>query len=557
MGGQVGQESYELLPSERLSECARVFRGIRRAQATGVVIALAALVVLAVSGTNLEALFAGPAWLEAVQIAGLISLMSAAAFVGAQLGVRRVLAKRTAERLPVTGVALVILLALVGTVMLTGLWGAVAVTGSLMVLPVFMIAWALLLTTASGSAVKEYPPADDALLRRRLLRFARDAGVQAVDVRIRPYRSRSTTDRAPEVVLRGTAISGAVIEIPQELLDERASVMEAQLARQILRLAGHTDQREQLVTGVIGVITVGLIAVLLQDALVRAAGVTTVTAPGFLPMIAVVLLVARRVTLMASAPWRRRVQRREVRNLLDLTRDPDGFVEWLRRDVERFYADPAPVGLSRLFSVVGLDRRLAVADALSVVAAWRSSRRVCLLFTDVVGSTVNLNRLGDEGWYELLCEHDEIVRRITAEFNGVEIDNAGDGFLLSFQDTGHAVLAAIEMQRQLSEIEVAPGEELQVRMGLHVGDVIRRGRQVAGREVHLAARVGAAATGGEILVSSDAHAELQSVHRFRFGDVRTISAKGFEGDHAVFPVSWRRAEEDLVSASAPPSPLTP
>ena len=345
-------------------------------------------------------------------------------------------------------------------------------------------------------------------------------------------------DRVPEVRVFGTALSGVSIFVPEELLGEPPPVVEAQLARQIVRMARPRLHRPRFVSSVVNVLAVGVVAALFQDGLVRAAGVDDVTSPGFVPMVAIVFIVASYLSSIAIGPWRRRIQEREVWDVLDLTRDPDGFVDLLRRDVRGFHANPEPGGLSTAASLIGLDVRLSVPNALRVVERWRASRRVCLLFTDVVGSTVNLNRLGDEGWYEVLCEHDEIVRTRSVEFGGVEIGNAGDGFLILFEDTGQAVLAAIEMQRQLSEIHVAPGEPLRVRMGLHVGDVIRRGQEIAGREVHLAARVGAAATAGEILLSSDAHHELESVGRFHFGPERTIEAKGFEGDHTVHPVIW-------------------
>jgi class 3 adenylate cyclase len=75
-------------------------------------------------------------------------------------------------------------------------------------------------------------------------------------------------------------------------------------------------------------------------------------------------------------------------------------------------------------------------------------------------------------------------------------------------------------------------------MGVHVGEAVRRGREVVGREVNLAARIGSHAAPGEILVSEELQDELASSTRFRFGAARTATFKGFSDDHVVHPVLW-------------------
>jgi class 3 adenylate cyclase len=128
---------------------------------------------------------------------------------------------------------------------------------------------------------------------------------------------------------------------------------------------------------------------------------------------------------------------------------------------------------------------------------------------------------------------------VIEEFGGEEIDSAGDGFFIVFADAGQAVLAAAELQRRLHDLEVRPGEPIGVRMGIHVGEAIRRGREVVGREVNLAARIGASAVPGEVLVSQELRDELVDSARFTFGAARSASLKGFSDDHVVYPVAWQ------------------
>jgi predicted ATPase/class 3 adenylate cyclase len=130
-----------------------------------------------------------------------------------------------------------------------------------------------------------------------------------------------------------------------------------------------------------------------------------------------------------------------------------------------------------------------------------------MLFTDIEGSTRLAASLGS-GWAEVLADHHEIVDG-TVRSHGGWIDGvAGDGFFVTFSDVRAAAQAAVSAQRRL-RAHAWPDRvgELRVRMGLHVGQVERRGRGYLGLEVHRASRVGAAAHGGELLMTGVA-AEL-------------------------------------------------
>jgi class 3 adenylate cyclase len=123
------------------------------------------------------------------------------------------------------------------------------------------------------------------------------------------------------------------------------------------------------------------------------------------------------------------------------------------------------------------------------------SALVTVLFTDVVSSTEIASELGDRRWQELLSRHHRFVRRELRRFGGREIDTAGDGFFATFDQPAQGVRCARAVT------EAVRGLGIEVRAGLHVGQVELRGRQVGGVAVHVGARIGTQAGPGEVLVS--------------------------------------------------------
>jgi DNA-binding SARP family transcriptional activator/pimeloyl-ACP methyl ester carboxylesterase/class 3 adenylate cyclase len=119
-----------------------------------------------------------------------------------------------------------------------------------------------------------------------------------------------------------------------------------------------------------------------------------------------------------------------------------------------------------------------------------------LLFTDIVGSTATAAKLGDERWKALLAQHNGIVRAQLARFRGREIDTTGDGMLATFDGPARAVRCAATIVRSIREIG------LEVRTGVHTGEIQQTDSGVAGIAVHIAARVMAEALPSEVLVSS-------------------------------------------------------
>jgi class 3 adenylate cyclase/DNA-binding CsgD family transcriptional regulator len=124
------------------------------------------------------------------------------------------------------------------------------------------------------------------------------------------------------------------------------------------------------------------------------------------------------------------------------------------------------------------------------------------LFTDIEGSTRLLKTLGRKGYRELLETHNRLIRWAIAEHEGIEVDRQGDSFFAVFRSAGQAVAAAVDAQRVLSDQGWPEGVQVRVRMGLHTGEAALGEEGYVGVAIHDAARVGKAAEGGQILLSS-------------------------------------------------------
>ena len=153
---------------------------------------------------------------------------------------------------------------------------------------------------------------------------------------------------------------------------------------------------------------------------------------------------------------------------------------------------------------------------------------VTFLFTDIEGSTRLLERLGD-AYVPVLERHHAILREAIAAGGGTEVGTEGDAFFAVFPSAPRAVGAVVDAQRALSAEPWPEGVELKVRMGLHTGEGLIGADNYVGLAVHRAARVGAAAHGGQVLVSGataalvsgalPAGVELRELGRFRLRDI--------------------------------------
>ena len=119
-----------------------------------------------------------------------------------------------------------------------------------------------------------------------------------------------------------------------------------------------------------------------------------------------------------------------------------------------------------------------------------------VLFTDIVGSTDRARQMGDRRWRYLLEDHHAHVRRLLKRFRGVEIDTAGDGFFATFDGPARAIRCACAIRDAVADLGI------EIRAGLHTGEVESRGGEVTGLAVHVGARVAALADASEVLVTS-------------------------------------------------------
>lgn len=119
-----------------------------------------------------------------------------------------------------------------------------------------------------------------------------------------------------------------------------------------------------------------------------------------------------------------------------------------------------------------------------------------ILFTDICSSTERMATTGDRGWRELLDRHDAMVRRQIHRFGGREVKTTGDGFLATFEGPARAVRCAVAIREGAAQLG------LEVRAGVHTGEVELRDSDVGGIAVHVAERISSLAAGDEVLVSS-------------------------------------------------------
>jgi class 3 adenylate cyclase len=150
---------------------------------------------------------------------------------------------------------------------------------------------------------------------------------------------------------------------------------------------------------------------------------------------------------------------------------------------------------------------------------------ITILFTDIVGSTARAATLGDDRWRDLLDNHDAVVRHELARFQGLEVNTAGDGFVATFISPSVALRCAEAI------VDAVAALGIEVRVGVHSGEVEVRGDDIAGMAVHIGARVSGLAGPSEVLVSS-------TVREIVTGSRRVFEDRG-EHDLKGVPGRWR------------------
>ena len=186
--------------------------------------------------------------------------------------------------------------------------------------------------------------------------------------------------------------------------------------------------------------------------------------------------------------------------------------------------DPVPL-ISAVSEFFGLEARHGASPSGSIHA---------VLFSDIVGHTDVMARLGDDRGRAVIREHDEITRSVLRAHGGREIKTLGDGFMASFSSARRSVEAAIDLQQRLAQRD---GEPIEVRIGIDAGEPIEEDGDLFGAAVIRASRISALASGGEVLVG-DTVRSLCSGKDLRFADRGETTLKGFDETTRLAAVVW-------------------
>lgn len=231
----------------------------------------------------------------------------------------------------------------------------------------------------------------------------------------------------------------------------------------------------------------------------------------------------------------------DIRSLLPSIQFPTLVIhrqsEPMRIENARYLADKIP--RTELLELPGQDHLPWLGDQDSVLDAIEeyvtggrariSTERVLatVLFTDIIDSTTRASSLGDARWRELLDDHDSLTSRVVRDASGAVIKHTGDGVLATFDSPSRALAATTKLHRELEALDI------RIRAGLHTGEIERRGRDVSGIGVNIAARVEALASAGETLASSTVK-DLCAGAGFGFEEHGEHSLKGVDGRWRIF-----------------------
>jgi class 3 adenylate cyclase len=153
-----------------------------------------------------------------------------------------------------------------------------------------------------------------------------------------------------------------------------------------------------------------------------------------------------------------------------------------------------------------------------------------VLFTDIVGSTATAAELGDQQWNDLLTMHHDAVRKELERYRGREVATAGDGFLALFDGPARAIQCELAIRDRLRSFGI------DIRVGLHAGEIVTTGEDVRGIAVHIGARVAALADRSEVLVSRTV-VDLVAGSGIQFVDRGEHELKGVPGSWNLFAVN--------------------
>jgi class 3 adenylate cyclase len=210
---------------------------------------------------------------------------------------------------------------------------------------------------------------------------------------------------------------------------------------------------------------------------------------------------------------------------------------------------------ARLVELDGIDHIPYVGDADSItgeIEEFLTGQRhehppdrvlATVLFTDIVDSTRRAAEVGDQRWRDLLERHDDIARAEIDSYRGKFVKHTGDGLLATFDGPTRAVLCATALAERMPQIG------LDIRSGLHTGECIRRGEDIGGIAVHIAARIAAVAGATQVLVSNTVK-DLVYGSGITFEDRGVHTLKGVPGEWQLHvPTGYHDPVEDALAAA--------
>ena len=180
---------------------------------------------------------------------------------------------------------------------------------------------------------------------------------------------------------------------------------------------------------------------------------------------------------------------------------------------------------------------MSSASSSDVSADTEQRKLAAIMFTDMVGYGA-LSQCDDKLALELLEEHQRLLREIFPRFHGTEIKTIGDAFLVEFNSALAAAQCAIEIQRALAHRNAdAPAQrQIQVRIGVHIGDVEHRGGDVYGDGVNIASRIEPLAGAGGICVSMDVERQIRNAVETRFEKLAPTELKNISVPMDLFRI---------------------
>src|SRR5437667_6988291 len=177
------------------------------------------------------------------------------------------------------------------------------------------------------------------------------------------------------------------------------------------------------------------------------------------------------------------------------------------------------------------------------MSADEQRKLAAIMFTDMVGYSA-LSQRDEKLAQELLEEHRHLLREIFPRFNGTEIKTIGDAFLVEFGSALEAAQCAIEIQRTLAKrnADIAPDRRIELKIGVHIGDVVHRGGDVYGDGVNIASRIEPIAGPGGICVSMDVERQIRNALEARFEKLATTELKNISVPMELFRIvlPWER-----------------